>query len=491
VGRGGGEAGVAEMVADSSFPLPLAPSRQGRGDEVAESSPLDKGGAGGISEPPARYNPIPKTPLDQQYELLKKSEPAQLDRLLSALDPRNSLELDLARQFLTALTPDTLAAYPHLQTLNEIISSVAKYPRVKLSELLEPRYEKIKKTAYDGVLPLVEKISFADGKLHFREDLETGMDLYRASKGDLVTSKINIHQGAVALAPYNLAASTHYQMYAVRTDDVMPEFLLSLLRSKQFSDLISLQKNKGIKNEQGSDFIGEFEIPLPLLEEQQAIVTEIDRQRAIIAGAEMVLENWRIDKSVFDECKQVRLGDVANIVRGKFSHRPRNDPEFYDGFHPFIQINDITTDFKLVKKYSQSLNEKGLGVSKYFPEGTLVMSIASSIGEVGILGFDACFPDSIVAVNPYCDAELATDYLFWYFKCFKNKLKALATQAVQANINNEKLEKLTIHYPENTVEMQRITSRLNEQLDGLEYLKSMKEDASTKITTIITKIWEH
>jgi len=37
----------------------------------------------------------------------------------------------------------------------------------------------------------------------------------------------------------------------------------------------------------------------------------------------------------------------------------------------------------------------------------------------------------------------------------------------------------------------QVTSRLNEQLDGLEYLKSMKEDASTKITTIITKIWEH
>ncbi len=189
-------------------------------------APVDKGEQGGIcSEPPAKYKHLPKTPLDEQYELLKSAPPAELDPLLSALDPRNSLELDMARQFLTALSPETLAANRHLSTLSEIISSVAKYPRVKLAELIEPRYEKIKKNEYDGNLPLVEKISFSDGKMHFREERETGMDLYLAAKGDLVTSKINIHQGAVAMAPYDLAASTHYQMYSMRSDDVLPEFL--------------------------------------------------------------------------------------------------------------------------------------------------------------------------------------------------------------------------------------------------------------------------
>jgi hypothetical protein len=85
----------------------------------------------------------------------------------------------------------------------------------------------------------------------------------------------------------------------IRTDEVIPEFILYLLRSKQFFDLISEQKNNGIKNEQGADFLGELQIPLPPLEEQQAIVAEIERQRAIIAGVGMVLVNWRLDSKEF------------------------------------------------------------------------------------------------------------------------------------------------------------------------------------------------
>ena len=33
----------------------------------------------------------------------------------------------------------------------------------------------------------------------------------------------------------------------------------------------------------------------------------------------------------------VRLGDVAEVERGKFAHRPRNEPRFYGGDIPFIQ----------------------------------------------------------------------------------------------------------------------------------------------------------
>ena len=32
---------------------------------------------------------------------------------------------------------------------------------------------------------------------------------------------------------------------------------------------------------------------------------------------------------------------LARILRGKFTHRPRNDPRFYDGDYPFIQTGDV------------------------------------------------------------------------------------------------------------------------------------------------------
>lgn len=91
---------------------------------------------------------------------------------------------------------------------------------------------------------------------------------------------------------------------------------------------------------------------------------------------------------------------LSHILRGKFTHRPRNDPRFYDGLYPFIQTGNIASAGKYITDYQQTLNALGYAVSKEFPAGTFVLSIAAHIGDVAILGFPACFPDSIVGLVP-------------------------------------------------------------------------------------------
>lgn len=80
------------------------------------------------------------------------------------------------------------------------------------------------------------------------------------------------------------------------------------------------------------------------------------------------------------EIKKIRT--FAEILRGKFTHRPRNDPAFYDGEYPFIQTGDVTAVKKYITEFSQTLNGRGISVSKEFPKGTLVMTIAANIGDV-------------------------------------------------------------------------------------------------------------
>ncbi|MCG9528930.1 hypothetical protein MCM45_20575, partial [Providencia rettgeri] len=50
------------------------------------------------------------------------------------------------------------------------------------------------------------------------------------------------------------------------------------------------------------------------------------------------------------------LSDLANLARGKFSVRPRNDPRYFGGNIPFIQTSDIVKSSIYVEKYSQTLN---------------------------------------------------------------------------------------------------------------------------------------
>ena len=80
----------------------------------------------------------PSKTLEKQYRAIAAAAPDELDELISGLDPRHTLELDIARQFLTGISPELFTKHPHLRTLQEVIASQQKTPRVQLKELLEP-----------------------------------------------------------------------------------------------------------------------------------------------------------------------------------------------------------------------------------------------------------------------------------------------------------------------------------------------------------------
>ncbi|MBW2031016.1 MAG: restriction endonuclease subunit S [Deltaproteobacteria bacterium] len=144
--------------------------------------------------------------------------------------------------------------------------------------------------------------------------------------------------------------------------------------------------------------------------------------------------------------KVVRLGEICQLERGRFAHRPRNDPNLYGGDIPFIQTGDIAESNGIIKNYKQTLNAKGLAVSKLFRAGTLVISIAGNIGDVGILGFDACFPDSIIGIKP--DEQKAySSFLLYMLKKFQVQLSFAAPRSTQRNINLKILNHFLVPLP--------------------------------------------
>lgn len=210
--------------------------------------------------------------------------------------------------------------------------------------------------------------------------------------------------------------------------------------------------------------LASFNIPLPPpLEQQQiakyldhacsAIDTAIDVKRrqintldtlrkseiyqAVTRGLDTTIDlkssgiDWLPEVPTHWEVKQIKR--TCNIVRGKFAHRPRNDPAFYGGEYPFVQTGDITAAQKYIRSYSQTLNELGLSVSKMFPKGTLVMSIAANIGDVAILDFEACFPDSMVGFVHNHKTDLS--YLYYLLRAMKDIMLRSAVLTTQLNIN--------------------------------------------------------
>ena len=141
--------------------------------------------------------------------------------------------------------------------------------------------------------------------------------------------------------------------------------------------------------------------------------------------------DWVSDVPAHWKVRQIKR--LCSLVRGQFTHRPRNDPALYDGPYPFIQTGDITAAGKYILTHSQTLNELGLSASKQFPRGTLVMSIAANIGDVAILDFEACFPDSMIGMIPGDNTHL--DFLYYLMRAMRPIMLRSAVQSTQLNIN--------------------------------------------------------
>ena len=191
-----------------------------------------------------------------------------------------------------------------------------------------------------------------------------------------------------------------------------------------------------------------------IAEQQQLIDLLKEKRQAVISHA--VIKGLNPDAPMKDSAIEW-LGEVpehwevmqlrffAEILRGKFTHRPRNDPDFYDGDYPFIQTGDITGASRYITEHKQTLNERGISVSKEFPKGTLVMTIAANIGDVAILGFPAYFPDSIVGFFPVMSVDLM--FLYYLIGAMKQPMTRMATVSTQMNLNIEQIASLSAACP--------------------------------------------
>ena len=156
---------------------------------------------------------------------------------------------------------------------------------------------------------------------------------------------------------------------------------------------------------------------------------------------------------------EVTLENLAEVERGKFSIRPRNDPRYFGGAMPFVQTGDVTGSDIYLRGYSQTLNDDGIRVSKVFPADTILITIAANIGDTTITQYPIACPDSVVAIQPKKNVS-NTIFLKNIIDLQKDYLDSQATQNAQKNINLQVLKPLELIVP-NLEEQTKIASFLS------------------------------
>ncbi len=159
---------------------------------------------------------------------------------------------------------------------------------------------------------------------------------------------------------------------------------------------------------------------------------------------------------------QQHFRKLGELNRGKSKHRPRNAPHLYGGEYPFIQTGDVKSANGIIRKYHQTYSESGLKQSRLWKAGTLCITIAANNADTAILGFDSCFPDSVVGFQTQPNhSNIHLVELF--IRAIKENLERYAPATAQKNINLEILESVFIPLPPLT-EQQRIVEEVERLL---------------------------
>ena len=173
------------------------------------------------------------------------------------------------------------------------------------------------------------------------------------------------------------------------------------------------------------------------------------------------------------------LESLCKIASGGTPSRSKK--EYWDGGDvPWIKIGNIKS--KVVSNADEYITEAGLNNSsaKLFKKGTILYTIFATLGEVGILDFDACTNQAIAGVSIEKPEEITADYLYYYLKSKKAEVNKIGRGVAQNNINLSILRKFLI--PMRAIEEQKtIVNSLNKIESIIEKQKQQLEQLNNLI----------
>lgn len=385
--------------------------------------------------------------------------------------------------------------------------------------------ESLQYSVYDSV-PLSELCDYIRGVTYAKQDevANDGLRILRASNIDASTSQLNLedvkqiskalvlndaqrfrkddilicaasgsaeHVGKVAFSEKDTDFYFGGFMAVLRSKGrVLPKYLFECLKAKPFRAHLAKSIAGANINNLKANIVHAFKIPLPSLEVQKEIVTEIEGYQKIVDGARQVVENYQPHISISPDWSMVELGEVCNIKSG--GTPSRDVDEYWNGKIPWVTTTLI--DFNIINNVNEFITVEGLKESSTWvvPKGTVLMAMYGqgiTRGRVAILGIDA-------AINQACAAfiiktqALIPEYLFRILQTKYGDLRRVsdARGGNQSNLSAQVLKQFSIPLPD--IDTQRtIVAQIEAEQRLVNANKELIRIFENKIKAIINRVW--
>lgn len=178
---------------------------------------------------------------------------------------------------------------------------------------------------------------------------------------------------------YNGRFEAYQRTYVLsKFENALPQYLYYFLNIK-LKATMAAQKLGNTMPYIKLGMLQNFEIPLPPLEIQRKIVTEIEGYQKVIDGARQVVDNWKPEIKVECEWPMVKLGDVCDVRDGTHDSPQYIQKQDFplitsknlkNGYIDFSDVNYIS------KTNLDKINERSL-----VDDGDIIMPMIGTIGN--------------------------------------------------------------------------------------------------------------
>jgi type I restriction enzyme M protein len=296
-------------------------------------------------------------------------------------------------------------------------------------------------------------------------------------------------RGTVALLRME-GATCNQSLVAITTAQpsrAISEFIFWILRS-MYSDIRALT---GDNERSGLNIpiLRKIEIPLPPLEMQKEIVSEIEGYQRVINGARVVLDNYRPHITIHPDWPMEPIAVLFDTRSGTTPSRSNHD-YFKNGTIPWVKTLDLTdgpirvTDEKITQL---ALDETHLSI---LPVGTVLIAMYggfNQIGRTGVLEIEATHNQAMTALLP--TPRVSPYYLNAILSASKDYWKSVAN-STRKDPNITKSDVLGFKLPLPSLDTQQaIVAEIEAEQALIAANRELITHFEKKIQTTLVRVW--
>ncbi|VEN75239.1 conserved hypothetical protein [Candidatus Desulfarcum epimagneticum] len=292
----------------------------------------------------------------------------------------------------------------------------------------------------------------------------------------LVSSRATI--GRIGIAKVPLATNQGFKNIVIKNFHKADENYVAMILTKLVPRM-DLMASGGTYKEISKTSFSNLEIPLPPVEIQKEIVTELDSYQKVIDGARQVAETWRPRIKIDPDWPLVRLEDVVEVIsgqspQGKYYNEKGQGIPFYQGKTEFTE--------KIIgspKKWTTQTTKIA------FPNDIL-MSVRAPVGPVNFTMRKICIGRGLAAIR--CDTnKIVPDYLFFVLKEKESEIQG-NKGATFASINRKDIQQIQIPIPSLKIQ-KKIVPEIEKEQKMVESCKKLIGIHEQKIKDKIAEVW--